>query len=313
MVPRMKHPVIIGGAAVDLKGMPLAKLKPGASNLGVLRRTTGGVGLNIALNLAALGREPVFISLTGRDGDGDLVEARCRAAGLDTGRVMRVDDVATALFSAIIDERGELVAGISAMSIFERLTPALLEPHRELIAAAPIVVVDANPPEETVGWLAALARERGFSLWLEPTAFDTCHRLERHLGAAAWVSPNVEELEALAGRRTCSRVEVRETARRLLAWGVGEVFVTCGADGVVHARPGAVTAIAAPAVAVVDATGAGDAFVAGTVAGLLDGLDSTMALRHGMAAACLTLQVADSVHPGLDRELLAATVRTCFP
>lgn len=309
----MNNPLVIGGAAVDLKGLPLAALKPGASNLGVLRRSTGGVGLNIALNLAALGLQPAFISLAGNDGDGDFIVARCRAAGLDTARVARVDDEATAVFSAIIDEKGGLVAGISAMAIFERLTPAFLEPHRELIAAAPLVVMDANAPEETVAWVSALARERGVPLWLEPTAFDTCGRIRRHLAGATWVSPNVEELEALAGRRAGSPRDRLEAARQLLAMGVREVFVTCGDDGVLHVAADAESAVPAPVVSATDATGAGDAFVAGTVAGLLAGLATPAALRRGMAAAHLTLQVPESVHPGLSPALLEQAVRACFP
>lgn len=312
MVRAMKQPVVIGGAAVDIKGVPHGALRRGASNLGVLRRDTGGVALNIALDLAALGAAPAFISVTGCDADGDLVEARCRAAGLDTGRIARVDGEATAVFAAIIDEQGELVAGISAMKVLERITPAFLEPHRELIAGAPMVVLDANVPAETVAWLAALARSRGFPLWLEPTAFDACLRMKPHLGAAAWTSPNAEELEALSGLPVDTRAGQLAAARALRSLGVANVAVTLGAGGVIHAGPGGETEIAAPAAAVVDATGAGDAFVAGTVAGLLGGLDTPAALRRGMAAARLALQVPESVLARLEPGLLAATERDCF-
>lgn len=308
----MKQPVVIGGAAVDIKGLPHGALRRGASNLGVLRRGTGGVALNIALDLAALGAAPAFISVTGRDSDGDLVAARCDAAGLDGSRIARIDDVPTAVFAAIIDEQGDLVAGISAMAVLERITPSFLEPHRELIAAAPMVVLDANVPPETVGWLAALAVDRGFPLWLEPTAFDACGRMRPHLGAAAWVSPNAEELEALSGLPARTRAERLAAARALRALGVANVAVTLGAGGVIHAGPGGEAEIAAPAARVVDATGAGDAFVAGTVAGLLSGLDTPSALRRGMAAAHLTLQVTESVHPGLAPGLLEATEKACF-
>jgi len=308
----MKKPVIIGGAAVDLKGMPGAPLKPGASNLGVFRKSTGGVGLNIALNLAALGMGPVFISLIGADGEGDFIASRCRTAGLATDRVTRLPDETTAVYEAILDEHGELFAGISAMSIFGRLTPAFLAPHTDLIAGAPLVIMDANPPEATVAWLAALARDESVPLWLEPTAFDTCGRLTNHLAGATWISPNVEELEALAGCRVGSHDDMVAAARRLVASGVKEVFVTCGEDGVLHVRDGAAATARTPVIAASDVTGAGDAFVAGTAYGLLRGLGSPDALRYGMAAAYLTVQVGESVHPGLTPALLESTVRACF-
>jgi pseudouridine kinase len=309
----MKNPVIIGGAAIDLKGMPDAPLKPRASNLGVFRKSTGGVGLNIALNLAALGVEPVFISLVGDDSEGDFIAARCAAAGLGTERVARHPDETTAVYEAILDEHGELFAGISAMAIFARLTPAFLAPHANLIAGAPLVIMDANPPEDTAAWLAALARERSVPLWLEPTAFDTCGRFRSHLDGVSWISPNVEELEALAECSVRSPDDMVAAARRLVAGGVKEVFVTCGEGGVLHVREGAADTARTPVIKARDVTGAGDAFVAGTAYGLLQGMDSSTALRYGMAAAYLTVQVSASVHPGLTPELLEQTVRTCFP
>lgn len=308
----MKHPVIIGGAAVDLKGIPGAALKPGASNLGVLRKSTGGVGLNIALNLAALGLEPVFISIVGDDSDGDFIVQRCRAAGLATDRITRQAGEATAVYQAILDEHGELFAGISAMSILDRLTPAFLASCTDLIAGAPLVVMDANPPGETAAWIAGLARDAGAPLWMEPTAFDTCGRLRDHLAGVSWISPNVEELEALAGRSAGTIDEMADAARSLLGRGVKEVFVTCGEGGILHVRDGAADTTRTPVIAARDVTGAGDAFVAGTVFGLLQGMASTRALRYGMAAAFLTVQVSASVHPGLSPALLEQTVRECF-
>ncbi len=308
----MRNPVIIGGAAVDMKGLPGAPLKPGASNLGVFRKSTGGVGLNIALNLAALGTDPVFISLVGDDSEADFVTARCREAGLGTAYVTRVPGEATAVYEAILDANGELFAAISAMAIFDRLTPAFLAPHAELIAGAPLVVMDANPPEATTAWLAALARDRGVPLWLEPTAFDTCARQKAHLDGVAWISPNVEELEALAGRSVATTDDMVAAARVLLAGGVKEVFVTCGEGGILHVRAGAADTARTSVIAAHDVTGAGDAFAAGTVYGLLKGLESSAALRYGMAAAYLTVQVSESVHPHLTPALLDETVRDCF-
>ncbi len=309
----MNRPVVIGGAAVDMKGLAGAPLKPGASNLGAFRKSTGGVGLNIALNLAALGAEPVFISLVGDDGEGDFITARCREAGLAVDHVARVAGETTAVYEAILDANGELFAGISAMSIFDRLTPAFLAPHAELIASAPLVVLDANPPEATTAWLAALARNRGTPVWLEPTAFDTCVRQRDHLAGVAWISPNLEELEALAGHAVDTPADMVAAAQALRVRGVGEVFVTRGEGGVLHVHAGGADAVQTPVIAARDVTGAGDAFAAGTAYGLLQGLDSTRALRCGLATAYLTVQVSASVHPRLTPALLEATVAACFP
>jgi pseudouridine kinase len=309
----MKRPVVIGGATVDLKGRPLSALKPHTSNIGVLEKSTGGVALNIALNLAALGAEPLFISLLGDDSEGDYVRDRCRRAGLDTGHIITLPGGRTAVYEAILDEHGELYAGISAMALFDRLTPDLLRIHEPLLREAPLVIIDANPPQETIAYLSSLAALDAIPLWMEPTSFDKCRKISGHLAGVSYISPNREELEALAGRSLETEADVSAAARQIVGSGVREVFVTLGREGVLHLNGHSAKVLKTPVLEALDVTGAGDAFVAGTSYGILRSLALPDALRCGMAAAFLTVQESESVSPAMSAALLERTTRIHFP
>jgi ribokinase len=70
------------------------------------------------------------------------------------------------------------------------------------------------------------------------------------------------------------------------------VIVTRGAEGAVLLDAASETAIPAPAVDVVDTTGAGDAFNGVLAAGLAAGLDLVDAARRAVEAATASVRVA---------------------
>ena len=86
------------------------------------------------------------------------------------------------------------------------------------------------------------------------------------------VKPNREELEELTGRTLATREALADAAAELAGGGVGTVVVSLGADGALFARNGAAVFASPPPVQVASTVGAGDAMVAGTIAGTLQGL-----------------------------------------
>jgi pseudouridine kinase len=92
------------------------------------------VARNIAHNLAQLGVRAALLSAVGRDALGAQLLAATATAGVDTRGVIRAAD-ATGSYSAILDANGELILGVAAMGILERLTPRRLAAQRTRLAA----------------------------------------------------------------------------------------------------------------------------------------------------------------------------------
>ena len=72
------------------------------------------------------------------------------------------------------------------------------------------------------------------------------------------------------------------------------VFVTLGEEGVAVATQEACEIYPAPACALVNVNGAGDAFAAGVMAAHLAGASLAPAVEHGLAAASLTASAPDT-------------------
>jgi 1-phosphofructokinase family hexose kinase len=103
------------------------------------------------------------------------------------------------------------------------------------------------------------------------------------------VKPNHEELERLVGRVLRTLGDVVDAAAALVAGGIGQALVSLGADGAVLVSATGACHAEARSVAVVNNVGAGDALLAGFLAGLLSGRSGPDAVAEAVAwsvAAC---------------------------
>lgn len=270
--------VVIGGANMDIKAKCASPMVARTSNIGEVQTRPGGVGRNIAHNLARLGLRVKLLSAFGRDAHGDAVEAATRAAGVDTSLCLR-SSANTGTYLAVLDADGELVTAINDMRIMEGISPALVQQASAALEQARLVIADCNPPVETLRAVATLARHK---LVVEPVSVPKAAKLLAMLqdGPVFLATPNRDQLQALTATR-----DIAQGTARLLALGLQCAVVHDGPAGA-HVADGASLLHVPPQPAKVeDVTGAGDAAVAGLVAGLLDNLSLTDAARRGQVLA----------------------------
>jgi pseudouridine kinase len=260
--------LIIGGANIDIKariGAPVSRLS--TSHPGTVWRTPGGVGRNIAVNLARLGAPVHFIGAFGDDVDGQQLRADLVDCGVDVSRSQVVPGRATGTYVAILDADGELVAAVADMSVMEALTPDHLAAQSSLFDQCAVVCVDANLPEATIARALELASTSGARTVVEPVSVPKARKLKPLLERIDTITPNRDELAAISGLPVHSLEDVERAAKALLAQGVQCVLVTLGKDGVMACTMTASEHFPAAPARVVDTTGAGDAFTAGVVYG----------------------------------------------
>lgn len=294
--------VVIGGANVDVKARSTARAVPTTSNPGTTTLTPGGVGRNVAENLARLGTPVHLVSAVGRDDPGDRLLAETAAAGVGVATVRRSAEP-TGSYTAVLDVDGELLVAVADMAATESITPLDVHAAAPLLAQAAMLVLDGNLPAESVRTALALARDAEVPVALDPVSVPKAERLEPVLSSGAGLlllTPNAAELAALGG-----------SVERLHALGVEHVWVRRGAAGSVLSSRGAGT-LRLPAVPgpVVDVTGAGDAMLAAFCHGVLTGRSPLEAARLGQAAAALTVAVPHTVRPDLTATLVDDTARS---
>lgn len=264
--------------------------------LGLVARP-GGAPANVAVAASRLGAEAVFVGGVGRDLFGDFILRALESEGVETAGVRRQKQpTRTSLAFVEISESGD------REFTFYRSSPAadeLLSPDDvtgDLISGASFVNFGSiplirEPVRSATHRIAELAREQNV-----PVAFDV--NLREHLwdsreAAREAVDPLLDlstivklgddELGPLLGTD-----DAEEAARMLLDRGVLLVLISKGPDGAFYATRDFSGDVPAFDVGeIVDATGAGDAFLAATLVHLSDGpLDEEERVREAALRGC---------------------------
>jgi sugar/nucleoside kinase (ribokinase family) len=266
--------IVVGDLAVDVLVAPSVPLMTGRDVPARIATSGGGAGANTAAWLADLGVEVTLVARVGDDAAGREAVAELRVCGVRLA--VAVDqDAPTATVVVLLDADGERTM-LSDRGAAARLEPADLPAldgvdHLHLSG---YVLRDAGSRAAGVAALAA-ARAAGLSTSVDPQATGALPRAV--LQGIDLLLPNSDELAALTGSPDPA------SAATLLD-GVGAVVVTHGAAGASWVDRGGVRSVAAPAVEIVDPTGAGDAFDAGVLAAWLAGAEPGAALAAGCAA-----------------------------
>jgi pseudouridine kinase len=286
---------VVGGANVDVIARPRHAPVPATSNPGDVVVTPGGVGRNIAENLARLGTSVALVSVVGSDAHGDLVLDVSAEAGVDVALVRR-GAIPTGTYVALLDEQGELVSAVSDMAATASLSADDVAHAAAAIGAAELVVLDGNLSTDVLlaAWDAAVAA--GVDVVLDPVSVPKAAAVGRHLRPdrpLALLSAGTTELAALLPRDVSA-----------LDHGVRVLWERSGPRGsVVRTRETTAELVALPAT-VADVTGAGDAMLAAYCHRVLDGASPQDAAAYGHAAAALTVASRHTVRPDLTDALV---------
>ncbi len=275
----MSDIIVIGGANLDIKAKSIEVNHFGTSNPSHVSTSPGGVGRNIAHNLARLGASVGLITVIGQDHQGQSVLEATRTAGVDVSNIA-VTAPATGTYIAILNPDGELVTAMNDMRAANFISPELIESHAAAITAATFVIADCNLPLPTLQAVANLCRDR---LFIEPVSVPKSAKLKAllHSGPIFMASPNLDQTEMLTGSR-----DVVGGCAILHAMGLQNVVVHAGQEGAFISTGKDINHVAAQSSGpIVDVTGAGDAAVAGLVYAMLQGDDLLTAAHFGQTLA----------------------------
>ena len=187
---------VVGGVNIDIGGRSDAPLVAGDSNPGRIRSSLGGVGRNIAHNLALLGAKVRLITALGADDGAKRVEASCADLGIDLTDSLYVPDGATSTYLFLADSNGDMALAMNDMAIYEHLTPAFLETKLAALNAAALVVLDTNLSAESIRYLGEHCTA---PLFADPVSAAKAGKLEPILGRLHTLKPNRMEAELLSG------------------------------------------------------------------------------------------------------------------
>ena len=293
---------VCGAVNIDVGGRSLAPLVAGDSNPGVICSSLGGVGRNIAHNLALLGAEVKLITALGGDDGARRVRESCRALGIDLGYSLTVPEGVTSSYLSIAGPDGDMALALSDMSIYERLTPDWLAAVLPVLNAAALVVLDANLPAESIEFIAEQCTAPIFA---DPVSAAKAPRLHRALHRLHTLKPNRLEAEALCGLPITDKESALRAADALLATGLQRVFLSLGPHGVLAVEGIERLFLPNPPLRKREnASGCGDAFMAALAWAFLQGADLRRSALCGLSAAAVAMESAETVNPGMSAGMI---------
>lgn len=263
-----------------------------------LELNIGGCASNVAMDLARVGTGVGVVGCVGDDVFGQFIIDTLKSADVDVKGVRRLQGVGTS-GTLIINVAGEDRRFIHALGANARFTAADI-PWDEVRQAKVLyvggyLVMPALDPQE-LAEVFRQARQAGVTTVLDivlPGPGDHLASLRPLLPHTDVFLPNSDEARLLTNSG-----DPHQQALALAEMGAGTVVITCGGQGSVLVSGKLRLQAGIYPVEYVGGTGAGDAFDAGFIAGLIEGGDLRRCLEWGsvLGASCVrTISATEGV------------------
>jgi len=291
--------VVLGAVFVDIKGYPYGQYIPAGRNVGNVIQVHGGVSRNIAEDIGNISLNPIFISLSDHTGTGTDVIERLKTHGVDTRYIRRVEN-GLGTWLAVFDNNGDVVASISRRPDLTEINRILEEHGDEIFQNADSVALEIDMDEETLDLVFRLAEKYGIEVYAAVSNMSIAMERRKYLPVVGCLVCNLQEAEMFFGhsfedKPVAELMELLE--RKVRAAGIRSMVITMGDGGAIYVDAQGSGFIPAPKVDVVDTTGCGDAFFAGTVIGLTYGLTMWEACDIGTRLAGAVISTKESTCP----------------
>ena len=244
----------------------------------------GGNAGNIAYTLALLGEKSIIVASAGKDFD--RYAAVLEQRGLSLEGIMRLEDELTASAYIMTDQVNNQITGFHAAAM---MTPSTydfpdLEPEKDIALIGP-----SNPDDMNAH--PALYREKGIRYIYDPAQqlpMLSAEQLLACIDGAYLLVGNDYEIQLIMNRTGKGKEELVEMTAR-------GIITTMGEQGSVVTEKGyeqekAIAAV--PVSQLTDPTGAGDAFRAGLIKGLLLNQSLSECARLGSTCAAFCIEAS---------------------
>lgn len=291
---------IVGGANVDIQGFPRNELIEKDSNPGQVKISLGGVGRNIGENLRKMDVETKLITVIGNDIYGNKIIEEGRNIGLDMQHSLILQEQSTSTYLCILNEKRDMQLAIAYMDIFDEMTVGFIQKKKHVINNASICIIDTNIPKETIEYIVTNHKDTEF--FLDTVSTSKAKKVKNIIGYFHTIKPNKIEAEILSDMKIKNNEDLRKCGYYFLEKGVKRVFITLGEQGVYYNDGVEENIIKTPKVKVVNATGAGDAFLAALVYCRINNMSLDHSTKIAMTASILALSHENTINPNMSIE-----------
>lgn len=295
---------VIGSASIGITGFSRHKVKYRDSNQGTLQMSMTGVGRNIAETLVRLGVPTKLLCSIGDDVYGKQIRHNCADLGIDIRDSLFLKNRTSSVYMSIMDEDNDLALGLSAMDICDDMDALFFRKKSELIKNAKFVVLETNI--QTSSLLNIVQSNPDQHFFLDTVSSFKSLRAKDLLPYLTTIKASKQETELLCGVKIKNEGDLRKASQLFMNKGIQNVFITLGKAGVFYSNVETTQIIRPIIVDQINTNGAGDAFSAGVIYGLLNDQNIDDCAQMGQISASFSVGHQLPVNPELDEQKLLA-------
>lgn len=305
--------VVVGAVFVDVKGFPEDKYIPTGRNAGKVEIVHGGVGRNVAEDIANIELRPTFVSLVDDTAEGEEVISKLRNHKVNTDYIRRVKD-GMGMWLAVFNNMGDIAGSISKRPDLSPICEMLDEKGDEIFRNADSIIMEIDIDKEIVKRVFRYAEKYHKPVYAVVANMSIATQRRDFLQSIDCFVCNqqeagilfVSDFSDMSPEELCD-----DLSRRVISAQIPSMVVTMGSRGAVYAdMHGDKGVYPAQKVTVRDTTGAGDAFCAGVAIGLTYKKSMREAVEIGTRLAASVITASENVCPrfrprelGLDVEV----------
>lgn len=292
--------VVIGAVFVDIKGYPLTAYIPGGRNVGRTEMVHGGVGRNIAEDIANVELRPTFVSLVDDTGTGTDVLRKLSKHKINTKYVRAVPD-GMGTWLAIFNNDGDVVASISKRPDLSPICRILDEFGDEIFADCDSIAVEIDMDKEIIKRVCSYAEKYNKAVYAVVSNMSIAVERRDLLKSVSCFVCNQQEAGILFSEDYSKKTPeemMQILPEKIRSAQIRQLIVTMGSAGAVYTDGGSECGFC-PAwnVDVKDTTGAGDAFFSGVTIGLTYHKSLREACEIGSRLAASVICTTENVCP----------------
>ncbi len=244
----------------------------------------GGKGSNQAIAAARLNGEVSFITKVGKDSHSEMAFNLYKDAGVKTHSIIQDEKLFTGVAGIMIDKDGNNAINVISGAA-EHLVAEDIDNKIETIKNSEIFLTQMETPDEITIYALKKAKEHKCITILNPAPARKID--EDNFKLIDFFTPNETEAEFYLNKNIKTDTDIKNAANEFLKKGIKNVIITLGEKGIYFANRDENFFLEAYKLkqAVIDTTGAGDAFNGAFAVGLANDLDTKDALTFANKVA----------------------------
>ena len=282
--------LVIGAINIDLFATVTDSINLEDSNPAIINIGYGGVGGNIASNLSRCGIDTHFLTVLGDDYFQEGIDKHYQSLGISLSESIVLKNTRSNIYLAIMDQTHDLFLGLNDMELINHLTLDVLKTKHDYIDQFDYLVIDNNLTIDALSYLLKTFQHK--TIFIDAVSASKAPKLQNMFQYINVLKVNHLELSVLS-----DKPDLASKMTDLLSRGIETLIVT-NKDLDIHLQTNTSRLTVKPIRIdnIINASGAGDAFISGYIFGRINGKTDIESLNDAKKLAHLTLQVKESTN-----------------